>query len=64
MNKTDLDLGVWFTLRNLMGERITKGLLTHLVFVDLQKVYDTVLQNKLWTSMIWNCVSETYIEAA
>ncbi|KAF2890089.1 hypothetical protein ILUMI_16084 [Ignelater luminosus] len=36
------------TLKNLMEKRVTRGISTHLVFVDLYKAYDTVPQSKLW----------------
>jgi len=34
-----------------------------LVFIDLQKAYDTVLENKLWTSLVNNGVSLGYVSA-
>ena len=52
-----------FTLRNLIEKRVCRGLTTHLAFVDLHKAYDTVPQNKLWTSLYKNGVSTTYVRA-
>jgi len=38
-----------------------RGLTTHLVFIGLQRAYDTVTQNKLWTSLVINGVSLGYV---
>lgn len=36
---------------------------THLVFVDLHKVYDTIPLNKLWTNIINTGVCKNYVKA-
>lgn len=52
-----------FTLKNLIEKRVERGREVHLVFVDLQKAYDTVPLNKLWPAMEKNRISKTYISA-
>ena len=51
------------TLRQLLEKRMARNLETHLVFVDLQKAYDSVPLVKLWPAMIESGVSRILVRA-
>lgn len=52
-----------FTLKNLIEKRTERGRAVHLIFVDLQKAYDTVPLNKLWPCLKSNGISAAYTRA-
>lgn len=42
---------VLFSIRQVMDKRLAYNLETHLIFIDLRKVYDRVTLSKLWSAM-------------
>lgn len=52
-----------FVLRPLLEKRLARNLPTQLIFVELQKAYDSVPICKLWPAMNENGVSDIYIQA-
>lgn len=40
-----------FTIRQMMERMLTKGKEIHFIFIDLEKAYDTVPVNRLWTTL-------------
>ena len=51
-----------FALRLLMEKHIEGQSNQNMVFIDLQKIYDRVLQEEIWRSLRMRSVPETYVE--
>lgn len=52
-----------FTLQQLIEKRTARNLSTHLVFIDLEKAYDTVPLKLLFNVLTKTYLSKTYIRA-
>ncbi|XP_030754536.1 uncharacterized protein LOC115881259 [Sitophilus oryzae] len=52
-----------FVLQQIIEKRRARNLDTHLVFIDLEKAYDTVPLKKLFENLVEANVSKTYINA-
>ena len=53
-----------FSLRMLVEKRLGRDCPVHLIFVDLQKAYDTVPLVELWNSLKSQGINLTYLNAA
>ena len=52
-----------FVLQQILEKRISRNLSTHLIFVDLEKAYDTVPLKKLFEILPGAGLSKTYVRA-
>lgn len=52
-----------FVLQQVMERRKERNLPTHIVFIDLEKAYDTVPLNKLFETLTKNGINKTYVRA-
>ncbi|KAF2885733.1 hypothetical protein ILUMI_20437 [Ignelater luminosus] len=52
-----------FCLKQLLEKRTAKNLETHMIFIDLKKVYDSIALGRLWLAMSENGVNDIYIRA-
>ncbi|KAI5729033.1 hypothetical protein M8J77_024451 [Diaphorina citri] len=50
-----------FTLRQLMEKHRDKKKDLHLIFIDLEKAYDRILRQELWSCMRKKNVPEKYV---
>lgn len=52
-----------FVLQQILEKRISRNLSTHLVFIDLEKAYDTVPLTKLFEILTKFGLSKTYVQS-
>lgn len=50
-----------FTLKQVIEKRVARNIDTHIIFIDLEKAYDSVPLNKLFEVLTKRGISETYI---